>query len=295
MTRDDGAFIVTGGATSIGAETAPVFAAGGRRVAIADIAVEPGEALAREIGRGAAFFRTDLSEDNDIAECVARAAASFGRIDGVVHAACTYVDGGIAATRADWRLSMDVNIAGAALLVKEAVPHMAAAGGGAVVLIGSISAKVAQAGRWLYPASKAALLQLARSMALDLAPQRIRVNSLSPGKSWSAPLARKHAGDRARAEAAEGRYHMLGRLADGAEIGRVALFLCSDAASFITGADIPVDGGYAVLGPERAESHAPRPPHAWDRREGRCARSGSSAPATRGFSSGPRSRATAIR
>jgi NAD(P)-dependent dehydrogenase (short-subunit alcohol dehydrogenase family) len=258
MMRDDGVFIVTGGATSIGAEIVRVFAGAGRRVAIADIAAEPGETLAREVGHGAAFFRTDLSEDSDVAACVASTAAHFGRIDGVVHAACTYVDGGIAATRADWRLSMDVNVAGAALLVKEAAPHMAAAGGGAVVLLGSISAKVAQAGRWLYPASKAALLQLARSMALDLAPQRIRETSLSPGKTWSAPLARKHAGDRARADSAEGRYHMLARLADGAEIGRVALFLCSEAASFITGAEIPVDGGYAALGPERAEAHAPQ-------------------------------------
>ncbi len=260
MTRQDGVFIVTGGATSIGADIVRVFSAAGRRVAIADIAAEPGEALARAIGREAAFFRTDLAEDRDIAECVERTAARFGRIDGIVHAACTYVDGGIAATRADWRRSMDVNVAGVALLVKEAVPHMAA-GGGAIVLIGSISAKIAQAGRWLYPASKAALLQLARSMALDLAPQRIRVNSLSPGKAWSAPLARKHAGDRARADAAEGPYHMLGRLGDGTEIGRVALFLCSEAASFITGADVPVDGGYAALGPERAEAHAPQPPH----------------------------------
>lgn len=255
--RDDGVFIVTGGATSIGAEIVGVFAGAGRRVSIADIASEPGEALAREIGSAAAFFRTDLADDDDIAQCVARTASQFGRIDGVVHAACTYTDGGIAATRADWRFSMDVNVAGAALLVKQAAPHIAAGGGGAVVLIGSISAKVAQAGRWLYPAAKAALLQLARSMALDLAPLKIRVNSLSPGKAWSAPLARKHGGDRARADAAEGAYHMLGRLADGAEIGRAALFLCSDAASFITGADIPVDGGYAALGPERAESHAP--------------------------------------
>jgi len=157
---------------------------------------------------------------------------------------------------------MDVNVVGAALLVKEAAPHIAAGGGGAVVLIGSISGKIAQAERWLYPAAKSALLQLARSMALDLAPQRIRVNSLSPGKAWSAPLASKHAGDRARADAAEGAYHMLGRLADAAEIGRVALFLCSEAASFVTGADIAVDGGYSALGPERAEAHATQPPRA---------------------------------
>jgi NAD(P)-dependent dehydrogenase (short-subunit alcohol dehydrogenase family) len=165
------------------------------------------------------------------------------------------VDGGLKASRQDWHRSYDVNVVGAAMLVKAAVPHLQARGGGAVLLIGSISAKVAQAGRWLYPASKAALLQLARSMALDLAPMKIRVNTLSPGKTWSAPLAAKHAGDRVAADAAEGVYHMTGRLADPEEIARVAAFLCSDGASFITGADIAVDGGYSAMGPERAEIH----------------------------------------
>jgi NAD(P)-dependent dehydrogenase (short-subunit alcohol dehydrogenase family) len=249
-------FIVTGGATSVGAEIVRVFAGAGCGVAIADIAAEPGERVAREIGARALFVRTDLVADADLAACVARTVAYFGGLDGIVHAACSYVDGGVSASREAWRRSVDVNVAGIALLVKEALPHFRARGGGAIVLVGSISAKVAQAGRWLYPASKAALLQLARSMALDLAEAGIRVNSLSPGKVWSAPLARKHDGDRARADAAEGAYHMLGRLGDGAEIGRVALFLCSDAASFITGADIAVDGGYAALGPERAERHA---------------------------------------
>src|SRR5690606_12874226 len=130
--------------------------------------------------------------------------------------------------------------------------------GASVVLFGSISAKVGQAGRWLYPAGKAALLQLARSMALDLAPEGVRVNTLSPGKTWSAPLQAKYGGDRARADAAEAAFHALGRLADAGEIARAALFLCSDAASFITGADLAVDGGYTAMGPERMEARQPR-------------------------------------
>jgi len=245
--------IVTGGATSIGAEIVRIFAAAGYRVAIADIAEAEGTALARAHGPNALFVRTDLAADADITHGVKATLAAFGGLDAVVHAACTYVDGGIAAGRDEWRRSLDVNVIGAALLVREAAPHMTVRGG-SVVMIGSISAKVAQAGRWLYPAGKAALLQLTRSMALDLAPSRIRVNSLSPGKTWSAPLARKYAGDRARADAAEGAYHMPGRLADGREIAEAALFLCSSAASFITGTDLAVDGGYSALGPERMET-----------------------------------------
>jgi len=249
--------IVTGGATSIGAAIVRAFAGEGATVVIADIAAE-GAALAAEIGERCSFVPTDLADDAQIRHCADEAARRHGGIDAVVHVACTYVDGGIHASRRDWHRSYDVNVVGAAMLVKEAVPHMRARGGGAVLLIGSISAKVAQAGRWLYPASKAALLQLARSMALDLAPMNIRVNTLSPGKTWSGPLASKHGGDRAAADAAEGTYHMTGRLADPAEIARVAAFICSEGASFITGADIAVDGGYSAMGPERAEIHRVR-------------------------------------
>ncbi len=250
-------FIVTGGATSIGAEIVRGFVAAGAQVTIADLAGQEGAALASELGSQALFVPTDLSADEDIAGCVEAAAGRRGGIDGIVHAACSYRDGGIAASRADWRYALDVNLSGAALLVASAVPHIAAQGGGVVLMIGSISAKVAQKGRWLYPAAKAALLQLTRSMALDLAPARIRVNSLSPGKTWSTALSRKHGGDRVRADAAEAPYHALGRLADGAEVARVAQFLCSDAASFVTGADLAVDGGYMAMGPERMETHAP--------------------------------------
>lgn len=257
MTNPEPTAIITGGATSIGAEIARGFAGAGYRVVIADIAVTEGEALAKSIGPQARFVTTDLAVDEDIERCVAETIATFGAINAIVHAACSYVDGGWAANRADWRRSLDVNLVGAALLVREAKQHLVASGG-AIVLIGSISAKVGQAGRWLYPSSKAALLQLARSMALDFAPSGVRVNSLSPGKTWSAPLQRKHANDRPRADAVEGAFHALGRLGDPAEIARAALFLCSDAASFITGTDLAVDGGYSAMGPERMELHGPR-------------------------------------
>lgn len=259
MTDAEPTVIITGGATSIGAEIVRAFAGAGYRVVIADIAVAEGEALAKTIGPQAKFLATDLAADADIERCVAGTVATFGPINAIVHAACSYVDGGIAASRADWRRSLDVNLVGAALLVREAKPHLVAPGG-SIVLIGSISAKFGQAGRWLYPSSKAALLQLTRSMALDFAPSGVRVNSLSPGKTWSAPLQRKHANDRTRADAVEGTFHALARLGDAAEVARAALFLCSEAASFITGTDLAVDGGYSTMGPERMEVHGPRSP-----------------------------------
>jgi NAD(P)-dependent dehydrogenase (short-subunit alcohol dehydrogenase family) len=250
--------IITGGATSIGAEIVRAFADAGYSVAIADVAAAEGEALAAAMGSRMRFFATDLAVDADIARCVSETVAAFGAITAIVHAACSYVDGGIAASRADWRHSLDVNLIGAALLVQQARPHLVAPGS-AIVLMGSLSAKVGQAGRWLYPAGKAALLQLARSMAIDFAPAGVRVNSLSPGKTWSAPLQRKHGGDRARADEVEGTFHALGRLADAAEIARAALFLCSEDASFVTGTDLAVDGGYTAMGPERMSLLHPLP------------------------------------
>lgn len=249
--------IVTGGATSIGAEIVRSFAAAGYRVAIADIARAEGEALAGSIGPQACFLATDLAVDDDIARCVSKTVATFGKISVIIHAACSYVDGGAAASRSDWQRSLDVNLVGAALLVREARPHLLTPGA-SIVFIGSISAKIGQPGRWLYPAGKAALLQLARSMALDFAPSGIRVNSLSPGKTWSAPLQRKHENNRPRADAIEGEFHALGRLGDAIEIARAALFLCSDGASFITGTDLAVDGGYSAMGPERMQVQNPR-------------------------------------
>jgi NAD(P)-dependent dehydrogenase (short-subunit alcohol dehydrogenase family) len=251
------AAIVTGGATSIGAEIVRSFAAAGYRVAIADIARTEGETLASAIGPQACFIATDLALDEDIARCVSKTVAAFGKVSVIIHAACSYVDGGVAANRADWQRSLDVNLVGAALLVREARPHLVTPGA-SIVLIGSISAKTGQPGRWLYPAGKAALLQLAKSMALDFAPAGIRVNSLSPGKTWSAPLQRKHGNDRSRADAIEGEFHALGRLGDAEEVARAALFLCSDAASFITGTDLAVDGGYSAMGPERLQTQNPR-------------------------------------
>lgn len=249
--------IVTGGATSIGAEIVRVFAAAGYAVTIADIARTEGEALARSIGPRVSFCATDVGKDDDVMQCVDDSVAKFGMINAIVHAACSYVDGGAAASRADWQHSLDINLIGAALLVREARRHLVTPGG-SIVLIGSISAKIGQRGRWLYPASKAALLQLARSMALDFGPSGIRVNSLSPGKTWSVPLQRKHENDRQRADAIEGEFHALGRLGDAREVARAALFLCSDAASFITGADLAVDGGFSAMGPERMQVQNPQ-------------------------------------
>jgi len=250
--------IVTGAATLIGAAVAREFHRRGTKVVIADIDEQGGAALQRELGEGALFVRTDIGDDGQIAACVKAAVDTFGGVDFLVNLACSYVDNGIEASRADWLESFNVNVVGAVMMAKACRPEMIRRGGGAVVNFSSISAKVAQTGRWLYPVSKAAMAQLTRNMAMDFAPDRIRVNSVSPGWTWSRVMNELSQGNRAKTDAVAAPFHLLGRVGDPEEVAQAVLFLCSTNASFVTGADLPVDGGYSAMGPEQAEPAIPK-------------------------------------
>ncbi|MEQ8697803.1 MAG: SDR family oxidoreductase [Bauldia litoralis] len=250
--------IVTGGATLIGSAVVEAFAEEGAKVAVADINVEGGRALADRLGDRVWFDPLDITDDAGLDAFVAETAERFGGIDFLVNLACTYLDDGIESGRADWATALDVNLVSGIMMVRAVRPHMVARGGGAVVNFGSISAKVAQTGRWLYPVSKAAILQVTRNEAMDLAADNIRVNSVSPGWTWSAIMNELTGGDRAKTDKVAAPYHLLGRVGDPQEVARTVVFLCSDDASFITGADIPVDGGYSAMGPEQAEPAIPK-------------------------------------
>ena len=253
-----GTAIVTGGATLIGQAVVRAFHDRGANIAVAAIDAEGGTALAGELGERVYFSPTDIRDDAQIDEFVAQTVERFGGVDFLVNLACSYVDDGAASPREDWLESLNVNVVSAVMMTKAVRPHMAAKRRGAIVNFTSISAKVAQTGRWLYPVGKAALVQLTRNMAMDLAGDGIRVNSVSPGWTWSKVMVELSGDDRAKTDRVAAPFHLLGRVGDPEEVAEVVLFLCSDNASVVTGADYAADGGYSAMGPEQAEPAIPK-------------------------------------
>ncbi len=250
--------IVTGGATLIGAEVVRAFHDAGTKVVVADINAKEGQAIADKLGSSVLFIKTDLTDDKQISNCIQNAVQRFGGIDFLINLACVYIDNALESTRNEWLASYNVNVVGGVMMLKAVRPHMVKRGGGAVVNFGSISAKVAQTGRWLYPVTKAAILQLTRNEAMDLAGDRIRVNSISPGWTWCRLMDELTHGDKVKTNKVGGAFHMLGRVGEPREVAEAVLFLCSSHASFITGTDLAVDGGYSAMGPEMATLAIPK-------------------------------------
>ncbi len=243
--------IVSGGATMIGWKTAQALRDGGAKVVLADIAEEEGERVAEELGQDVFFQCTDITDDVQIDACIAATVERFGGVDCLINVACTYLDNGIDSTRDEWLTALNVNLVGAAIFVQKVAPLMRERGGGAVVNFGSISGKRAQPGRMLYAVSKAAIIGMTRNQALNLAADKIRVNSVSPGWTWSNVIRDLSGDDRANADKVAGPLHLIGRLVEPDEVAATVAYLCSDDASGITGTDIAVDGGYTAMGPEQ--------------------------------------------
>ena len=247
--------IITGGADGIGKATCERFAAEGCAVVIADVNGALGRQLELQInyrGGRALFVETDVSNESQIERMVTTAVQKFGKIDTLVNNAAVFILKGIDATVEEWRKILDVNVIGVSLVTKHVVPEIRKAGGGAIVNLGSISSFIAQPQFVTYNATKAAIATMTRCMALDLAPDKIRVNAVCPGTVWTQiveRLTREKGMDRAAADAdsAWGGACMLKRLADTSEIASAILFLVSDDASYITAAHLMVDGGYTAV------------------------------------------------
>ena len=217
--------------------------------------LKTGESRAESHGSAVTFSPTDITDDDQLNELVSFCLRQFGGIDILVNLAVTYTDEGVGSSREDWLRAFDVNVVSGAVLTSKVAPHMAKRGGGAVINFASTSGKRATHFSFVYAATKAAILGLTRNQAVHLADSGIRVNSVSPAWVWSNPIAEMTGDNREIADQVGGELHILGRIADPEEIAAVVVFLASDLASFITGEDISVDGGYTAIGPGAMDRH----------------------------------------
>lgn len=240
--------LITGGATFIGAAVAQELKALGAKVIIADINQAQGEKVAADLN--IEYRHVDLADDPSIENLV----NDLMQLDILINLAALYEDQGSASTRKDWQNSFNVTVFGHARLTQLSRHLLKKSQDGVVINISSVSARIAQKERWVYPASKATLEQLTKSMALDLAQDRIRVHALSLGWTWSMPIQMMSGNDRAKADQIAGKFHVIGRIADAEEVANVLSLLCSPKAKLLTGSVIHADGGYHILGPEASGS-----------------------------------------
>jgi dihydroanticapsin dehydrogenase len=222
-------------------------------VLIADRDEEGGEATARairEAGGRAIFVRTDVSDEDQVRAMRDACVAEFGTIDVLVNNAAVFVLQGVDASVEDWRRSFGINVVGNALCTRFASEVMKRNGKGAIVNLSSISAFVAQPGFVTYSATKAAILQMTRNQALDLAPFGIRVNCVCPATILtraSYDHMERTGQSLADFEAEQAELHPIGRVGRPREVAYPVVFLASDEASFITGTHLMVDGGYTSV------------------------------------------------
>jgi NAD(P)-dependent dehydrogenase (short-subunit alcohol dehydrogenase family) len=240
--------VITGGSSGLGRAGARRFAAAGAKVAIGALQPDQGAEVAGEItaAGGEAFYQdTDVRNPADVEALVSAAERRWGRID-VLYASAGVMPVGSApdTSEDDYQLAVDVNLGGCFRLAKYGIPALARAGGGSVVLTGSEIGIRGASGAAAYCASKGAVVNLTRALAIDSAPLGVRVNCLCPGPI-DTPMLRAwfQTGDPGELERTQVAPLLLGRLGRPEEIAEAAFFLASDASSYMTGAVFVVDGG----------------------------------------------------
>ena len=246
--------IITGGATGIGRAIAELLATEGAQVVITDVNIDAGKSAAREIGNQAVFKAHDVADESAWIKIIAEVVSQSGGIDILVNNA------GIGspnvrpedADMAQWRRVQSVNLEGTFLGCKHCLPAMESSNGGSIINISSVAAFVPTAGDLVYGASKAAVLQLTRSLALHCAQgnSNIRVNSIHPGAIRTKGVENRRSAEILRQVE---RSIPIGRMGEPDDIAYAALYLASDESKYVTGLALVVDGGYVL---------APAPPGA---------------------------------
>jgi len=239
--------IVTGGATGIGRASVVAFARRGAQVVVADVNDDAGAEtvkLAESEGTDATFVHTDVTDSSSVAAMVDTAITAFGRLDfahnnaGMSGVAAGVVD----CTEELWNRTLALNLTGVWLCMKHEIPRMLASGGGAIVNTSSGAGLVGFAALPAYVASKHGVIGLTKSAALEFVRAGIRVNAICPGTTRT-PMIEAYIGDDPNIEKMMTMASPLGRMAQPEEMAEAAVWLCSDAASFVNGVALPVDAG----------------------------------------------------
>ena len=245
--------LITGAGSGMGREACAVFASEGAGVAAVDIDADPlkeTEASVRDVGGEIASFVADVASEQQVRDVVDGAAERFGRLDVLYNnAGVLWRDRDTSVLETDeetWDRVFAINLKGMVWVCKYGIPHLIAAGGGSIVNIGSTSALLGDAiPQDAYAASKGAVISLTRNLAVQFGPQGVRANCIHPGFT-DTPMQTVRTTDPAWVEAATAEIP-LGRLATPRDIVNAALFLASDEAAYVTGAELVVDGGAVVV------------------------------------------------
>ncbi len=248
--------VVTGGSSGIGRAAAELFAERGYRVASLDV-VEPGEPLRRRVLKSSPrsmFIGCDVSKEDEVRRAIETVSTEYGRVDCLLNIAGIVLVKPLGEiTWDEYRRTMDVNFGGILLTCKYVVPLMKKRGGGSIVNAGSVSGHVGQVRHSVYGATKGAIISFTRALAWELAPDRIRVNSFSPG-SVDTPMLRSDVRGEAkrlgvpydRVKKEREAEQAFGKWANPREIAEAIYFLATDSASFVTGTDLLVDCGWTA-------------------------------------------------
>ena len=248
------AVVVTGGSVGIGRACVLRMAEEGARDAIFDVLETEGRALSAELAsRNLAvdFWSVDVSDEQSIASAIAAAAVRFGGLHVMVNNAG--ISGSPKPTdqvsEAEWDRVQAVNVKGVFFGTKHVIPHLRSAGGGSIINLSSIAGLVGVGGIAPYHASKGAVRLMTKNDAITYARERIRVNSIHPGYIWT-PMVENHlraiSDDLEGAKAAAGSVHPIGHMGEPDDIAWAVVWLASDEAKFVTGAEIVIDGGYTA-------------------------------------------------
>lgn len=243
--------IVTGGASGIGEAAVRLLTKHGARITIADTNAKAGEELARELtaaGYTAQFIQTDISSEEQVAAMVARAVDTYGRLDGAFNNAarppCGKPVGELSIE--EFRAVQDVNVVGTFLCMKHEINAMLKTGGGSIVNTASVHSVVYTPGAVEYTTSKHAVMGLTKATAVDYGTKGIRVNCIGPSTTRT-PMYLGYIEQNPDYPATVAKSHALGRASEPVEQAQAAMWLLSDAASYVTGHLLLVDGGYTIL------------------------------------------------